>query len=122
MAVKNAILHEMKLDKVSFEKLDKGFKTLELRLMDEKRQMLELGDRITFRLFPTLDHSCTMIVTGLLHYPNFDALLDDVDMRWLGLEDSKKEWQKNVMRQIYSPEDEKEYGVLGIRMHKPVSE
>ena len=115
---KKTIIHEMKLDKASFENLEKGTKTFELRLMDEKRQSLKLGEQIKFRLFPTLDHACMMEIIGLLHYPDFDTLLNDVEMSWLGLDDDKKDWQKNVMHQIYTPEEEKEYGVLGIRLQK----
>ena len=108
----------MKLDKVSFENLEKGTKTFELRLMDEKRQTLKLGEQIRFKLYPSLDHTCSMEIVGLLHYPDFDSLLADIDMAWLGLTDDKKEWQKNAMHQIYTTEEEQEHGVLGIRLKK----
>lgn len=112
--------HEMRLDKNAFELMKQGSKTLELRLLDEKRQQVKIGDHITFKLFPTLDHECTMEVTALLHYPDFNSLLDDVDMVWLGYDDSKRDWVKQAMYNIYTPEEEKEFGALGIRLKQAV--
>jgi ASC-1-like (ASCH) protein len=110
--------HEMKLDKASFDRMDQGMKTLELRLMDEKRQLLKLGDHITFKKFPTLDHACVAKVTGLLHYPDFQSLLDDVNIAWLGFEDKTRDWFLTTMHEIYTEEEIRDYGVVGIRLKK----
>ena len=40
--------HEMKLNNKPFEKIKKGTKTIELRLNDEKRQLLKVNDYIEF--------------------------------------------------------------------------
>ncbi len=112
--------HEMKLDKASFDSMDQGVKTLELRLMDEKRQLLKLGDHITFKKFPTLDHECVAKVTGLLHYPDFESLLKDVKTEWLGSSDKSPEWFLTTMHEIYTDDEIREYGVLGIRLKKVI--
>ena len=43
------MIHEMKLNKEPFEKIRDGKKTIELRLNDEKRQRVRVGDSIVFR-------------------------------------------------------------------------
>ena len=40
--------YEMKLNDEPFQKIRDGKKTIELRLFDEKRRKLELGDHIIF--------------------------------------------------------------------------
>jgi ASC-1-like (ASCH) protein len=115
---KVAFVHEMKLDKRNFELMEQGVKTIELRLLDEKRRLLQLGDRITFKLFPTLDHSCTMEVIGLLHYPDFASMIGDIDVSWLGYGEEKREWLKTSMSQVYTEEEQRELTALGIRLRK----
>jgi ASC-1-like (ASCH) protein len=111
-------MHEMKLDKSAFERMKQGTQTIELRLLDEKRNQLKLGDHITFKLFPTLDHACVVEVTGLLHYPDFSTLIDDIDVSWMGYANDKREWLKNGMDQIYPKEEQREFTALGIRLRK----
>lgn len=112
----------MKLDKISFERMEQGFKTCDLRLMDDKRKLFQLGDQISFKLFPKLEHSCLMEITGLLHYPDFTQLLNDIDLSWLGHEEKDRDWVEKTMYEIYSKEDEQENGVLGIRLRKVIAE
>ena len=38
--------HEMRLHDVPFKKIQAGTKTIEMRLYDEKRQMIQVGDEI----------------------------------------------------------------------------
>lgn len=40
--------HQFKLNNFPFEKIANGTKTIELRLYDEKRQKLNVGDEIVF--------------------------------------------------------------------------
>ena len=40
--------HFMKLDPQPFESIKSGEKTIELRLFDEKRQLINVGDTIVF--------------------------------------------------------------------------
>jgi len=44
------MLHQMKLQPSPFEKIKNGSKTIEVRLNDEKRQLLKVGDEIQFSL------------------------------------------------------------------------
>lgn len=104
----------MKLDSYSFKRIKNGNKTIELRLFDEKRKKLNLGDYIDFE---NSNDKCSVEIIGLFRYNTFKRLLDDFDMSYFGREInySKKEFLIE-MREIYSFENEKKYGVLGIKM------
>lgn len=110
--------HEMKLAEAAFDRIKSGAKLLELRLYDDKRQAIRPGDRIVFSKFPGQHEKLAVEVIGLLRYADFSALIDDVPASWLGYGDDKKQWLKDAMYAIYTPEEEREYGVLGIRIRK----
>ena len=40
------MIHEMRLNNEPFNKIKEGTKTVELRLLDEKRKTLRVGDKI----------------------------------------------------------------------------
>ena len=48
--------HEMKLNNEPFIKIKNGTKTVELRLNDEKRKLLNVGDVICFTNINTLEN------------------------------------------------------------------
>lgn len=108
----------MKLAEGPFERIKTGEKTLELRVNDEKRRMIKLGDLVTFRKFPRLEEEITTQVIGLLHYKKFDQLINDMPASLMGYKEKDKAWLKESMYTIYSPEEEQEYGVVGIRLKK----
>jgi len=110
--------HDMKLAEAPFDLIKSGDKTLELRLYDEKRQLIKPGDIITFSKFPRLEEKVSAQVIGLLRYKTFEQLLADVPVSMLGHKEKDKAQLVQAMYTIYAPEDEKEYGVLGIRLKK----
>lgn len=109
-------IHRMKLQKRPFEKIKSGEKILEARLYDEKRRQIRLGDRIEFSELPALDEKISVTVAGLLIYKTFSDLFDDLPASYMGYCEDQKEWLKTSMYEIYSKEEEKENGVLGIRI------
>ncbi len=104
--------HEMKLQTGPFTSIKSGTKTIESRLFDEKRQLIKLGDTITFRNAKDLDDTITVEVTDLLRYPTFSALFVDFPPAVFGGESIKD--LENAIYAIYTKEDEKKYSVLGI--------
>jgi ASC-1-like (ASCH) protein len=109
--------HEMKLNAEQFNLIKSGKKSIELRLNDEKRRNLSLNDVITFSKQSHLDEQLTVEVMGLLRYNTFRELIEDADPSDFGKPaDYSKQKMADSMYEIYSKEDEKEYGVLGIRI------
>lgn len=103
----------MHLDNEPFSLMKDGHKTIEVRLNDVKRQSIELGDIISFINNKT-GQSLDVKVINLLRYPDFDSLFDSSDIYDFG--SNNKILSVEKMRNYYSSEDEKEYGVLGIKI------
>ena len=60
--------HELKLQPNFFNYVIYGTKRIELRLYDEKRQKINIGDTIIFRKEPELTEMIEAKVIGLLRY------------------------------------------------------
>jgi ASC-1-like (ASCH) protein len=110
------MLHEMKLTAGPFEKIVNGTKTLEVRLFDEKRQVIRIGDEIEFSKLPDLQEKVRVKVTALLRYRTFAEMFDDLPTALMGYPESKREYLRTSMYEVYSKEEEDRFGVLGIRM------
>jgi len=107
-------IHAMKLNSVSFDQIKEGTKKIEVRLYDEKRREIQLGDLIEFSKGPEMAEKVRTRVIGLLRYGTFPDLVRDYPPTWFGSED-----ESGLLKKIYSfytPEREAEYGVLGIRI------
>ena len=111
-----SITHEMKLQPKFFDFIKYGTKRIELRLYDEKRRNIELGDKIVFKKKPELDETVEATVVGLLRYESFKELFKDFDMSLLADKSMTKEELLEVLEEFYTVEKQEEFGVLGIRI------
>lgn len=103
----------MKLQPNPFGKIKKGSKTLEVRLNDEKRQLISVGDEIEFSLITDPDEKVVVSVEELYHFPTFKDLFCSFEPVEYGGGDRE---EYVAMYKYYSKEDEARYGVLGIRV------
>ena len=108
--------HEMKLQPEYFNFILNGTKRIEIRLNDEKRQLIKLGDTIKFMKEPELEEFFDAKVVGLLRYNSFEDMFKDFDISVLSDKSMTKEELINVLEQFYTKEKQQEYGVLGIRI------
>lgn len=108
--------HEMKLQPKYYNFILNGTKGIEIRLFDEKRQQIKIGDTIKFLKEPELNESFKVRVIGLLRYNSFDDMFKDFDISILADKSMTKEELINVLEQFYTKEKQKQYGVLGIRI------
>lgn len=106
--------HEMNLQPQYFDFIKDGTKRIELRLFDEKRQQIQLGDTIEFA--KSEDEKLKAKVIGLLRYGSFSDLFEDFDISILADKSMTKQELLNVLSEFYTPEKQTEYGVLGIRL------
>lgn len=105
------MIHKMKLKEEPFEKIKNGTKTIEFRLYDEKRSKIEIGDQIEFSKLPDLQEIILVDVLDLYREDTFENLFQKL------FTDENKIKSKTIsMHQYYSPEEEKKYGVLGIKI------
>ena len=108
--------YEMKLNNDPYKKIEKGTKTIEMRLNDEKRQLLKIGDLIEFTNRETLE-KLLVEIKNLYHYPSFEELYKNHDQVTLGYEKDEIA-NPNDMGQYYSQDEQEKYGVLGIEIKK----
>ena len=105
------MLHKMKLNESPFERIKNGTKTIEFRLFDEKRQQIRVGDQIEFSKLPDLQEKLLVDVIELYREDTFENLF-----RKLYNDEEEIIRKTTAMYEIYSPEKEKEYGIIGIKM------
>ena len=108
--------HEMKLQPEYYNFILNGTKRIEIRLFDEKRQQIKIGDIIKFLKEPDLNESFNAKVTGLLRYNSFEDMFKDFDISILSDKSMTKEQLIAVLEQFYTKEKQEQYGVLGIRI------
>lgn len=104
----------MNLQPKYFDFMKDGTKRIELRLYDEKRSQIELGDVIEFS--KSENDKLKAEVVGLLRYNSFKDLFEDFDISILADASMTKDELLGVLSEFYAPEKQSEYGVVGIRL------
>ena len=110
--------HILKLQPKYFDYINNGTKRIELRLYDEKRQKITIGDTIIFQKEPELETTIKVKVIGLLRYNTFEDLFEDFNIEVMADKSMTKQELLNVLEEFYTPEKQKQYGVIGIRIEK----
>lgn len=111
------MLHKMKLNESPFERIKNGTKTIEFRLYDEKRQKIKVGDKIEFSKTTNLEEKLLVDVVELYRESTFENLF-----RNLYTNEEEIMTKTKAMYNIYLPEKELQYGVLGIKIKINVDE
>ena len=92
----------MKLQPKYYDFILNGTKRIELRLFDEKRQMISIGDTIVFLKEPDLNEKFETKVVELLKYDSFDSLFNDFDISLLADSSMTKEQLKEELEKFYT--------------------
>ena len=106
--------HEMNLQPKYYDYIKNGTKRIELRLFDEKRKKIQLGDEVEFS--KSESEKFTAKVVGLLRYESFERLFEDFDINILADASMTKAELLEALNTFYAPEKQKELGVIGIRL------
>ena len=107
-------VHEMNLQPRFYDYIKNGTKRIELRLFDEKRQKIQLGDIIEFSA--SENESLKTEVIGILRYRTFAELFEDFDISVLADDSMTKDELLGILSEFYTLERQKEFGVVGIRI------
>ena len=106
----------MRLQAEPFFMIQSGQKTIELRLFDEKRRTIAVGDEILFSHVETGD-IIRCRVTALHPFPSFSVLYRELPLLACGYtEQTVKDASPEDMERYYSREEQARYGVLGIEI------
>ena len=109
--------HTMKLKPAPFEKIKSGNKTIELRLYDEKRQQIAVGDVIRFINTDNTADILLVTVKGMYLFNSFEELYRKLPLTECGYAQEELETASyRDMEQYYSGEEQSRYGVVGIKI------
>ncbi len=109
----------MKLHHSPFEKIKSGEKTIELRLFDEKRQQIKVGDKIVFTNTAT-GETLDATVVRLHRFDSFEELYRSLPLLQCGYTEADVDRaDPSDMEHYYSAEEQKKYGVVGIELVRP---
>ncbi len=106
--------HEMRLNPAPFRMIKSGEKTVELRLYDEKRRRIAVGDTITFTETET-GETLRVTVTALHVFASFDELYRALPLIQCGYTQAElPAASPDDMLAYYSKEQQQRFGVVGI--------
>lgn len=97
-----------------FHAIKEGRKTVEVRLNDEKRRKIKVGDTIEFIKVPEQDETMQVQVIELRIYDTFKEMYEDIPFTDFDCQGWTMEEMLKGTYEIYSPELEKKWGVLAI--------
>ncbi len=107
--------HFMNLVPSAYNKIEAGTKTIELRLNDEKRQAISVGDEIVFTNTMFHEKQLFVKVLALHHFPSFAELYQNLSLTKCGYAEGEAA-NSDDMLAYYSREKELFYGALGIEI------
>lgn len=103
------------LQPLPFERVVSGLKKIELRLFRDRYAEFQVGDTIEFH--NDAQETVRVQITEILRYPTFVELFSDVGVATCGAPElTGEEYAKRLLSTFYTPEQEKEYGVVGFRI------
>lgn len=108
------VIHQMGLYGEYFTSIKAGKKTVEVRLNDEKRRGIKVGDTIEFIKIPERNETLNVQVTSLRSYVTFEAMYKEIPFKEFDCEGWTIEEMIDGTYEIYSPEQEKKLGTLAI--------
>ena len=111
------MIHKLNLNADPFEMIKSGQKTIELRLYDERRSQIQVGDTLVFVHRDDPTRTLTARVLALHRFPDFAALYAALPLEKCGyLPEELDTASPADMNVYYSAEQQAGYGVVGIEI------
>lgn len=105
------VTHKLTVSRKDFDMIFKGEKSVDLRLYDDKRQIMNIGDRVQFNASGSTAYFEATII-GLVRAQTFERLFQIVSVQKCGFTDANT--AVKIMNQNYSLDMQQELGVIGI--------
>jgi len=102
------------LDSDIFDIVSSKDKDVEIRLNDEKRRKLNIGDTLLFLKRPDDKESIKAVITNLVYFNSFQEVVNYYDMKRIYLDNTSSEDYINLMKRFYNDEEVEKYGVVAI--------
>ena len=109
--------YEMHLNKLPFKQIEKGEKTLEIRLNDSKRKLMNVGDEILFTNRSNEKETLLKTIKELRIYSTFAEMANNEDCVKAGFDKGYSTQDvADCYYQFYSKQDEQNLGVVVIEL------
>lgn len=106
--------HILRLHNKPFNSIKNRTKTIEMRLFDEKRQLLKVGDTIKF-VNRANEEELNVLIEDLIRFDNFEQVYSSFNKIELGYEENEIA-KPSDMEEFYSKEEQSKYGVIAIKV------
>ncbi len=110
------MIYEMNLHPQPFMLIKDGKKDIEMRLYDDRRKGIKIGDEIIFTNIETQE-KLTKRVINLYRFNNFEELYANFDKKRLGYSEDEIA-DPSDMELYYSKDNIQKYGVLAIELER----
>ena len=109
--------HIMRLTPSPLKMIREGTKTIELRLLDDKRKGISVGDTIVFVNTEDENDILSVMVDDLYRFDSFEELYKNLPLLECGYtEEDIDSASPKDMELYYSKEEQEQYGVVGIKV------
>lgn len=109
------MIHNLNLKDVYFNLIKAKIKTFEIRLFDEKRKLINPRDDIVFTNEETQEKLVAKVVS-LIQFESFEKMATTLPSRLIGFENKTINQIVDIYHEFYSPQRERECGVLAIEI------
>ena len=110
--------YEMRLNKLPFEQMVEGKKTIEVRLNDAKRKLLAIGDEILFSNRDNPNQTIVKKVADLRLYNSFAEMANNENCVLAGFNKGYTvEEVVDCYYTFYTANEEEQFGVLAIELN-----
>ena len=110
--------YEMRLNKLPFEQMLEGKKSIEVRLNDVKRKLIAVGDEILFVNRDNPNQTIVKKVVDLRAYATFTEMANNENCVMAGFNKGYTvEEVVNCYHTYYSQDEEQQFGVLAIELN-----
>ena len=107
----------MKLKSEPFEQIKAKEKIWEIRLNDEKRRKVHVGDVILFKKMPDLLEGIVARVVDKKFFKSFREMAQVLSLKDVGFkEDANMDTVEEFYHTFYTAEEEQEYGVVAFKL------
>ena len=106
----------MKLSGEHFDRLKTGKKIYEVRLYDETRRKICIGDNIIFKREPDMLEGVIAKVVDVKKFDTFEQMASILSIESIGFEGKNASQVSRHYLKLYSKADEKNYGVVAFKL------
>lgn len=110
------MIHKIKVKELYYNKIKTGEKIYEVRLLDEKRSLIKIGDILRINKEPELIEFLDARVVELIKFKSFQEMAQTLPAKSIGFIGCNTQEIVDTYRKFYSKEQEQKLGVVAIKL------